>query len=234
MLNVLLLMFLLTSAHADDTIIYDVVSHAEIADGRPSGMQKGFIRSYETHYGYSVSLGDLISVHVPGGIASNTVVVGAGGAGSIMGGGVAAATTVTSQYFQYVYNGTYMATVAKAALAGIGGTSDPTIFMAPASLSGSEIRVTRIKLAGTKRRPVIWMECELVNAKDKANLSGVITISDYDSAIRLNEVYNSRFVTRDIAIAKIREAKSLLDLGVYTSEQFEEVRTQYMPFISPE
>ncbi|MEE2751872.1 MAG: hypothetical protein VX519_10610 [Myxococcota bacterium] len=231
---VILSLVLSANSHAGEQITNHVVKHADIADGRPSYIQKGFIKSYETQYGYSVSVGDTIAVHVPGGVAANTVAVGGGATNNGLGAGVSVATTVTNQYFQYVYNGTYGATVAKAILAGLGGTSDPTIYMAPASLQGAEIQVSKIKLAGTKRKPIIWMECALVSAKDKANFSGVITISDYDAAMRLGEIYNPNFVTREIAIAKIREAKELLELGIYTDKQFEEIKAKYVLYISTE
>jgi hypothetical protein len=235
MLALILLGCLVTPVSlAGDDIAHDIVRHADIADGRPSSMDKGFIQTYETAFGYSVSVGDKIAVNVPGGLASTTVAVGGAGTNGTLGGGVGIGTTVASQYFQYIYNGTYAATVGKAMLAGAGGTADPTLYMAPGSLAGAEMTIQRIKLAGTKKRPVIWMECELADAKDRANISGVITVADYDAAMRLGEIYNPNFITREIAIAKLREAKELLDMGVYTPEQFEEVKTKYGPYVTTE
>jgi hypothetical protein len=219
---------------ADETITHELVKHEDIANGRPENLKKGFVNTYEAQFGYSISVGDKISVHWPGGMASNSLSVGGGAYNESLVGGINLETSVSNQYFKYLLNGTQGATVAKAVLAGVGGITDPTMYMAPASLRGAEIEVSKIKLAGTKKRPIIWMECSLVNAKDKANFSGVITISDYDAAIRMGEIYNPNFVTREIAIAKIREAKELLDLEIYTAEQFEEIKTKFAPYITSE
>ena len=226
--------FALSETRASDDIVHNVVRHADIADGRPSSLEKGFIRSYETAFDYAVSVGDQIAVNLPGGVASTTVGLGGAGTNGTVTAGGGWGTTVSNTYFKYIYNGTYTATVGKAMLAGAGGTADPTLYMAPGSLAGAEMTIQRIKLGGTKQRPVIWMECELADAKDRANISGVITIADYDAAVRLGEIYNPNFITRDMAIAKLREAKELLEMGIYTPEQFEEVKAKYAPHVTTE
>ena len=222
------------SAAAGNEIVHEVVRHSDIADGRPPSLKLGFIGSYETAYGYSVSIGDIIAVHMPGGSSSTSVMVATGVTDNNVAAVGGVATTIGHQYFNYIYNGTHAATVGKAVLVGLGGVNDPTMYMAPASLSGAEMQVIRIKLAGTKKRPIIWMECELVNARDKANFSGIITVADYDAAIRLNEIYNPNHITREIAMGKLREAKELLDMGVYSQDQFNEVKEKYTPYVSTE
>ncbi len=216
MMATILLSVALNTALAQD-LSHQLVRHSDIADGRPSDLSKGFTGAYETEFGYTIAVGDLLEVSQPGGYASSTVVTSNN-----------VATTVGSGYFQYLYNGTYAATVAKA----LTGSADPRVYMAPANLSGAEIRVTKIKLAGTRRRPVVWMECDLVNARDKTNLSGTVTIADYDIAARSGEIYSAKHITREIAIAKLREAKELLEMGVYDQAQFEAVKEKYSPYVS--
>jgi len=128
---------------------------------------------------------------------------------------VSSATSVGSAYFAYIFNGTYKATVGKMLLVGLGGVNDPTVYQAPASLSGVDVQVNRIKLGGTKRRPVIWMECGLISSKDKAARAG--------------EIYNPNFISRDIAIQRLLEAKQMLDIGVYTQAQFDAEKAKYAP-----
>ena len=133
-----------------------------------------------------------------------------------------------------IYNGTYKATIGKTILLALAGsTYDPTLYMAPAKLSGADMRVQRIKLAGTKKRPVVWIECELVNSRDKANISGIITIADYDAATRLGEIYNPKHITREIAISRLREAKELFEMGIYSEAEFNKEKAKFAPFIRP-
>ena len=214
------------------------VRYSDIADGRPDSLEEAYIGAYETQYGYSVKIGDIVAVDRPTGssVSGSGSTIGAGSNG--LGVAVSRVTAVQSNWFTTVYNGTYAASVGKMVglgfVSGLAGqTLDPALFMAPASLSGAEIRVLRMKLGGTKKRPVVWMECELVSLKDKANSSGIITIADYDDSIRAGEIYNPNFITREIAIGKLMEAKGLLDMGVYTAEQFDEVKAKYARFVTP-
>lgn len=203
-----------------------IISYSQIADGR-QGIEKGFLSGYETPYGYTVKIGDIIAVNVPSGTAAQGTALSGSAYNSSAMVTATAGTSVGKTYFQHIYNGTYAATVAKLALAALADDYDPLFYSAPGTLSGSEMKVIRIKLDGTKKRPVVWMECELVNSREKANLSGIITISDYDLAMRAEEIYNPDHVTRDIAIQRIKEAKDLLDLGLITQEEFDAEKLKY-------
>lgn len=219
-----LCLFLVAFAQED----LPIVSHSQIADGR-DGVEKGFLSGYETAYGYTVSVGDTIAVNVPTGSANQLAALSGSGYGSYAGVTGTTGTSVGQSYFKYIFNGTYAATVTKMLLSG--ASIDPLLYQAPGTLAGSEMKIIRIKLDGTKKRPVVWMECELVNSREKANFSGVITISDYDLAMRAGEIYNPAHITRDIAIQRIKEAKELLDLGLITQEQFDAEKAKYASHI---
>jgi hypothetical protein len=218
-----LLHFFVASAQED----LPIISHSQIADGR-QGLEKGFLSGYETAYGYTVSVGDVIAVNVPTGSAAQVTALSGSAYSSRVGVTATTGTSVGRSYFKFIFNGTYAATVSKMLLL---GAADPTLYQAPGTLSGSEMKVIRIKLDGTNKRPVVWMECELINSREKANLSGVITISDYDMAMNAGEIYNPAHITRDIAIQRIREAKELFDLGLISGEEFEATKVKYAPYI---
>lgn len=210
-----------------------LLRHAEIADGRPADIDEGFLKAYETEHGFTLDLGDRLTLSTPlGSSASITAVAGGGGAGGV-GGGAVRGSAIQNVYYKTVYNGTQAATMAKAVTLAVSGNVDPALFMAPQSIAGTEVQVVRIKLAGTKKRPVVWAECKFVNESDKKNASGIVTVGDVDEAVRLGEVVSPEHMTRDLAIARLKEAKELLDIGAYTQDQFDAERAKYLPYIAP-
>jgi hypothetical protein len=205
-----------------------LVKHSEIANGRPEDILEGFISAYEVEQRFVVEIGDVLTLATPlGSSSSSTVVRSSGGRG-------AHGTTVDAGYYTTIYNGTQSATMGKEILAGLSGTPDPAVYMAPRTLSGTEVRVTHMKLAGTKKRPIVWAECEFVNRAEKQNNSGFITIGNLDLAFRLGEATSPKYITRDFAVQKVKEAKDLLDIGVYTQEQFDAEKAKYLPYIVAE
>jgi hypothetical protein len=210
---VLLFWALVNTAAAED-LVAPIVKFSELADGRPDAIEEGFIGAYEASAGYTVAIGDTLIL----GAASGTSAIGTGT--------VYARGAVAKQFFQYVYNGTQAATVAKALL-----VSDPSMYLAPSSISGVEVRVTAIKLAGSRKRPIIWMESEFVESAQKSNATGILTIWDFETAARTGEVTSPKNITSEMAIAKLKEAKELLDMGVYTQAQFDEAKARYAPFV---
>lgn len=149
--------------------------HSDIADGRPPGIEEGFVGSYVTAAGFTLDVGDHLTLGTPLGSSSSITLAGGGGGAAGVGGAVARGAAVQNAFYQTVYNGTQQATMAKAVLLGLSGNVDPSLFMAPRSLAGSEIEVVQMKLAGSKKRPFIWVECKFVNEAERRNASGLIT-----------------------------------------------------------
>ncbi|SRX74937.1 hypothetical protein [Aequorivita antarctica] len=55
---------------------------------------------------------------------------------------------------------------------------------------------------------------------------------DYDTALELGEIKNSNIkLTKEQAIAKLKEAKELLDLEVITKTDYEKLKTELTPLI---
>lgn len=69
------------------------------------------------------------------------------------------------------------------------------------------------------------------DTRQKTNASGILTIGDYELGIQSGEIIDERNITREIAIQKLKEAKELLDLGIYTPSQYEAEKKKYTPYI---
>lgn len=195
------------------------LNYSSIANGRASGIQKGIYDAYNSQSGFKISIDDILIAGYPGGNSATALH------------SKYSSTAIASNWYQTIYNGTYAGTVSKAVIAGLGGIPDPALFMAPSTLSGTEFKVQEIKLAGTKRNPIVYMECKVLGT-GKTNISGVITIYDFDKAFRLGEIINPNQITSEEALKKIKEAKDLLDLGIYTEQQFEDIKGKYLQFIN--
>jgi hypothetical protein len=226
-MSMLAIVFLVAAAHAQDG---KVLHHADIANGRPSTVEAGFYQSYETEQGFVLDVGDTLTLAKP---PDTPAPAGAGATIQLAGlrDGATSDSAAGSAWYPDIYNGTQTATMAKAILAGMYGTMMPSLYMAPLSLAGTDVRVTRIRLAGTRKRPYVWAECTFVNSSDRKNASGIITIGDVDKALRMGEVTSPEHVTREVAIQKLKEAKELLDLGILTKAQYEAEKARYLPFV---
>jgi hypothetical protein len=208
--------------------------HADIADGRPAGLEEGFFHAYETEAGFTLEVGDVLTLSTPLGSSASILAVGGGGAAGSVGLGLAHGTAVNSAWYKTIYNGTQSATMGKMVLVALGTTPDPALYMAPQSIAGTQVRVQRMKLAGTKKKPIVWAECEFVNTAERKNASGIITVGDVDLALRLGEVASDKLITREAAIQRLKEAKDLLDIGAYSQAQFDADKARYMPYIAPQ
>jgi hypothetical protein len=223
------ILLLATLARADEPVRYPVLTYGEIADGRGE-LEEGFVERYEAGDGYPVTVGDVLRLGEPSGSSARVSVVGANVSGSATSYGVGVASG--SSWYAHIANGTWASTIGKSVLAGIAQMPDPALIMAPASLTGTDVRVVRMKLGGTRKHPVVWMECAFVASRESANASGLLTITDYDTAVRVGEVrLASRPLNRTEAIAHLKEAKDLLDLGVYTPERYEAEKAAMLPFL---
>ena len=132
-------------------------------------------------------------------------------------------TPLAGKTFQYCYYGEY--NLAK----GLLGTPTPL----QVGYSGEEVVVTAVKVSHTKmskNSPLsVWLYVE--NPK----LGGAInnrTIFDLEKAIELKEVMNpNAAMTRDEAIAKLKEAKDLLDLGMMSQADYDAMKENLTPII---
>lgn len=95
------------------------------------------------------------------------------------------------------------------------------------SLAGKRVVISQIKSYGTKKAGYkLW-----VLFKGYGLLPVAI---DYDNALDVGEIVNPKAkITRTQAIAKLREAKDLLDLQMMTETEYEAFKKELTPIIMP-
>jgi hypothetical protein len=201
--------------------------HDDIASGRPAHVARGFYGAYETSFGFTVAVGDRLTLAVPLGATVRTTT-------SSPTPYTSDSASVQREYYTHVANGSRATATLNMIAYGIDGSLDPADYMAPQSIAGAEVVITRIKLVGSRKHPWVWAECSFVNGAEAANRSGVITVGDLDDALGEGEVASDQFVPKSVAIARLAQAQDLLQLGVYTAAEYEAERARYLPFAVPD
>lgn len=99
---------------------------------------------------------------------------------------------------------------------------------AEASVSGSNTIIKKIYIGGTKKMGFnVYFQ-----SKGTCGICPKYYINA-EQAFETNEL-NSLGMTRDKAIAKLKEQKELLDLGLITKEQFDKIKEELTPIIMKE
>lgn len=93
------------------------------------------------------------------------------------------------------------------------------------TLSDKKVIVDKLKTYGTKNS----------GYKMYAHFKGyglLPVLIDYDTALELGEIQNPNLkLTKEQAIAKLKESKELLDLGVITQAEYDKLKTELTPLI---
>jgi hypothetical protein len=92
-------------------------------------------------------------------------------------------------------------------------------------LSGKKIKITQIKSYGTDKRGYTL----LVQFKGYGLIPVYI---DYDNALQSGEISNPKAkMTREQAIAKLKDAKELLDLQIISQAKYDSIKTRLSPIV---
>ena len=106
--------------------------------------------------------------------------------------------------------------------------------MAGVSLAGEVVKIDEIKVAhkGSKKKPLRLI---LIMGEINGRAFGInkyLSVLDTDLAMSYGEILlKNRKMTRDEAIAKLKEAKDLMDLGLMSEEEFKAMRSELQPLI---
>lgn len=130
----------------------------------------------------------------------------------------------TSDTYAYVYPYTIEG------MAAMGALGSPVYPLNSRVYEDKEIIVTGIRTVGGKKGRKIQIEFS-TNNKAFGSIKH-ITVLDGRESIRINEIYKKGFLTRDQAIAKLKESKELLDLGIMTQEDYDKLKTELTPIIT--
>lgn len=111
------------------------------------------------------------------------------------------------------------------------------IFVTPQPVAGSyqaeEVVIDNIIVyhAKNSKKSVLNMVLYVSNP-NFANTLKNRTILDFEKALQLKEIHNPNAMTKEVAIAKLKEAKELLDLGVITQSKYDSLKAVLSPVIT--
>lgn len=188
-----------------DTLVCDKVNDIEYAKNYANNEKFAAIKLKD---GSVLRVGDFVKIGKPSGqnLVRQTSV------------GLANSTTSTQQSFQFLLFGR----IGSSALGGMN--------YLPGNFQGIDVVVKEVKashtsLVGSRKSPLTyWLILDLGN--------GVSTALNLDQALVTGELINPKAaLTREQAIAKLKEQKDLLDLGMINQEQFNKIKNELTPII---
>ena len=106
--------------------------------------------------------------------------------------------------------------------------------MAGVNLAGEVVKIDEMKVAhkGSKKKPLRLI---LIIGEINGRAFGInkyLSVLDTDLAMSYGEILlKNRKMTREEAIAKLKEAKDLMDLGLMSEEEFKTLRSELQPLI---
>jgi len=109
------------------------------------------------------------------------------------------------------------------------GFTHNELLLNSAGFQGTKVIVESIITRGTKKRMGLVMD--LILAENKAGISGNFSCINPSKAFQLGELINSDHITREMAISKLKEAKELLDLGLYSQSDYDALKEELTPII---
>jgi hypothetical protein len=105
---------------------------------------------------------------------------------------------------------------------------------ASAKMQGEDVVVSEMKVfhKGSRKKP-LRLVVLLGEPNGRAfGLYKYMSVTDYEKAVLAGEISSLHApMTREQAIAKLKEAKELLDLGMMTPEKFEALKKKLAPII---
>lgn len=173
---------------------------------------------YITASGNSVKVGDTLIIGKPTSSEASTTAYGN-----------SSLRTTNRKQFEYIQLGRP---------AGFGAIMGAMNGQAPAmagiNLSNETVLVQEIKVMhkGSKKKPLnVFMVLGEINGR-AFGVNKYLTIQDAEGAIELGEVYlKNRKMTREEAIAKLKESKELLDLEMMSQEEYDKLKAELSPII---
>lgn len=186
------------------------------------------VKEYITTSNNSVKLGDTLILGWPTSQETSTRTY-SGSYGTKARGGVAQSRSTSKKTYEFVQMGRP---------AGFGSimtamNGDAQI-MADNSLKNTTVVVQEIKTyhRGSKNKPLyVVMVLGEINGK-AFGINKYLSVMDTELAIESGEVLlKNRKMTRDEAIAKLKEAKELMEIDLMSKEDFEELKKELTPII---
>ena len=182
------------------------------------------LKRYIAADGSVLSLGDTLIIGVPSGSETNTSAVGAGDNF-----GVATAKSKTKSSFSNILMG-------RPGGAGnlLAATDNLGPNNAPAKMQGEIVVISEMRVIhkGSRKKPLrVLMLLGEPNGR-AFGINKYMSVTDYEKAVIAGEIKSKNApMTRDEAIAKLKETKELLDLGLIEEADFKKLKEELAPII---
>lgn len=219
-----LLLLSLTTIYAQreiNELTYKDTQNSEVFRGIKNNTR---ILKYTADDGSVFKLGDTLLIGTPSGNITNTTAAGAGNTF-----GVGKARSRTKSNFQTIIMGRP---------AGFGSIMSAMSGEAPqnadASMQGEIVLVAEMKVKhkGSRKKP---LELIILLGEPNGRAFGInkyMSIIDYEKSVLAGEIRSINApLNRDEAIAKLKESKELMDLGVIDSEEYDKIKAELTPII---
>ena len=186
------------------------------------------VKEYTTTNNNSVKIGDTLVLGIPTSEEMNTRTY-SGSYGTKARGGVAQSRSTSKKTYEFIQMGRP---------AGFGSImtamNGDAQNMADNSLKNTTVIVNEIKTyhRGSKKKPLyVVMVLGEINGR-AFGINKYLSVMDTELAIESGEVLlKNRKMTRDEAIAKLKEAKELMEVDMMSKEEFEELKIELAPII---
>ncbi|PKP28387.1 MAG: hypothetical protein CVU01_04305 [Bacteroidetes bacterium HGW-Bacteroidetes-18] len=182
------------------------------------------ILKYTSADGSIFKLGDTLVIGTPSGTITNTTAAGAGNTF-----GIGKAKSRSKSNFQTIIMGRPAGVASiMSAMAGEAPQN------ADASMQGEIVIIAEMKVAhkGSKKKPL-----ELIILLGEPNgrafgMNKYMSVVDYEKSVLAGEIRSINApLNRDEAIAKLKESKDLMDLGILDAAAYEKIKAELTPII---
>ena len=209
-----------------DLLTYENTQDINFFSSIKSGVQ---VKEYITVSKNSVKLGDTLTLGMPTSEEMSTRTY-SGSYGTKARGGVAQSRSTSKKTYEFIKMGRP---------AGFGSImsamSGDAQSMADNSLKNTIVVINEIKTyhRGSKNKP-LYVVMVLGEINDRAfGINKYLSVMDTELAIESGEVLlKNRKMTRDEAIAKLKEAKELTEIDMMSKEDFEKLKKELAPIIT--
>lgn len=182
------------------------------------------VLKYTSADGSVLQLGDTLVIGTPSGSITSTTAVGAGNTV-----GAAKAQSKTQSSFTNIMMGRP---------SGVGSImntmSGETPENASAKMQGEIVVISEMKVShkGSKKKP---LALTILLGEPNGRAFGIykfMSVTDYEKAVLVGEIRSLNApMTREEAIAKLKESKELLDLGLLEPSDYEKLKQELTPLI---